>query len=380
MPEPVQQRVRLRLVVRAVDRVGARRRAPAPGSRRGARRGPRGRTTTAAGRRRRPRARRSRGSRPAKPGSEPAGTRWKASQRCRPIERSDMSVPTRRTSRSPFSRSAAEQRRGAGRARGGDEDGRLTRAIVRSFGAVSLEPGAPRRISSPLPRVPHLAPARQRARPAVAPVDLVAASVARATTSTKLVRSVARARSRRRGAAALAARDRRGPSAPPARRRERRPVVRRRGDVVERGRRRGQVPVDQRDRDAVAEDDVRREEVVVADRRRPGRARARAARVPAGGRTRPARRASAAGARRAPRAARRRRRLERRLALDEREDLASRSSTPRTAARRRSRPARSAEERVTASVWAGGRRTVSPTRTTTSTLTSPPTSGSRPLT
>ena len=41
-----------------------------------------------------------------KSGSLPGGTRWKASQKWRPIASSDMSVPTRRTSRSPFSRSA----------------------------------------------------------------------------------------------------------------------------------------------------------------------------------------------------------------------------------------------------------------------------------
>ena len=34
----------------------------------------------------------------AKPGSEPRGTTWNASQRCRPMRRSDMSVPTSRTS------------------------------------------------------------------------------------------------------------------------------------------------------------------------------------------------------------------------------------------------------------------------------------------
>jgi hypothetical protein len=39
-------------------------------------------------------------------GAEPAGTGWNASQRWRPTERSLMSVPTSRTSRSPFSRSA----------------------------------------------------------------------------------------------------------------------------------------------------------------------------------------------------------------------------------------------------------------------------------
>ena len=64
-----------------------------------------GRRTTAAARRRRPRARQTSRTASAKPGSEPAGTRWNASQRWRPTARSDMSVPTSRTSRSPFSRS-----------------------------------------------------------------------------------------------------------------------------------------------------------------------------------------------------------------------------------------------------------------------------------
>ena len=104
-PEPLQERVRLGLVVRAVDRVGRRdehRRslegssAPASPSRSN---DDCGRIASA------PSRSATRGPRPANCGSEPAGTRWNASQRCRPTDRSLMSVPTSRTSRSPFSRS-----------------------------------------------------------------------------------------------------------------------------------------------------------------------------------------------------------------------------------------------------------------------------------
>src|SRR3954467_14121520 len=49
-----------------------------------------------------------------KVGSAPGGTRWNASHRCRPIARSDMSTPTRRTSCSPFSRSARSSRAAPG--------------------------------------------------------------------------------------------------------------------------------------------------------------------------------------------------------------------------------------------------------------------------
>ena len=122
-PEPVQERVRLGLVVRAADRVRRRdehrrcRRtgsiAPASPSRSN---DDCGRTASAPSRSAIVAHRRGEAGvddRPARGGTRRRGAG-------RPTARY-MSVPTSRTSRSPFSRSAAQQRGRAGRAGGGDE-------------------------------------------------------------------------------------------------------------------------------------------------------------------------------------------------------------------------------------------------------------------
>ena len=116
-PKPVARQGRGRRCGRAAHRSRpCRSSGGSPPARRRARRRPRsvpssrrdraGRTTTAAALRPRPPTGRPPASRRRSRGPTRAGTRWNASARWRPIASSPMSVPTIRTSRSPFSRSA----------------------------------------------------------------------------------------------------------------------------------------------------------------------------------------------------------------------------------------------------------------------------------
>ena len=169
-----------------------------------------------------------------KPGSDPGGTRWNASHRCRPTARSDMSVPTSRTSRSPFERSAAQERRRSGCARRGDEHGDRSQASHRATSVpVLFEPARCWRASSGRSSASHISrqPGRARRRPQTRWPRTRAGLRARSASSS--AQRAARRRAHRRRTERAGARRRRSvgtPHASPASSsRSGNPVVRRRG-------------------------------------------------------------------------------------------------------------------------------------------------------